>query len=275
MQYRPLEPSRTESILGSLMRRRQLFEFHDFPWYPEVLREAQTEILDLANHYTGFAEAISEPFAETLEETGVRTVLDLCSGAGGPVVQLQRALADQGVDVPKVLLSDRYPNVEVFRRVRAENPGLIDFVPHAVDATKVSPKLDGELITIINALHHFPPEVVWAILGNAVERGASIFVAEAFPRNIFRASAYVPALLHAVPIALVRSRHRRLLKLVAACTVLPFLGAWDWLASALRIHEPRELISTAEELAPHYRWRHGTVPFKPWGRAVYLVGVAS
>jgi hypothetical protein len=189
-------------------------------------------------------------------------------------VQVQRVLAARGARPPKVLLSDRFPNIEALRRARDSMPGLIDFVPRPVDATAVPASLDGDMLTIINALHHFPPEIVWAILGNAVERGASVFVAEAFPRDLLRASAYLPVLLCAIPTALARARSQRLLKAAATATVLLPAGAWDWLASALRIHEPRELIATAEELAPHYQWRHGAVPFGLWGKAVYLTGIA-
>jgi SAM-dependent methyltransferase len=256
------------------MKRRQLIEFHDEPWYPEPLRELQREVLDRANRTTGFNEAMATPLAEVLRDTGARQVLDLCSGAGGPVALVVASLAARGVEPPRVLLSDLFPDVEAWARLRAEHTGWLDFVEYPVDATRIPDDVGGELLTVVNALHHFPPIAVRAVLAEAARRRASIFVAEGFPRSVLRATAYLPSLLAAVPAALHRTRGRRLAKLVLGLTVMPVTGGWDWLASALRIHEPEELIELAREVAPGYRWRHGAVPFPPWGRAVYLAGLA-
>jgi ubiquinone/menaquinone biosynthesis C-methylase UbiE len=260
------------------MRRLQLFEFHDEPWYPEPLRALVREVLDRADRTTGFAGALAEPFAEALRDSGARQVLDLCSGAGGPVVLVAQAMADRGLAPPQVVLSDLYPHVEAWQRLRDRHPGWLDFVESPVDATRLPADTfargRAELVTVINALHHLPEPAVAAMLAEVTRRGASIFVAEGFPRSLARATAYLPALVAAVPAALSRTRSQRLLKLWLAVTVLPVTGGWDWFASALRVHEPAELIEVARTIAPGYRWRHGAAPFPPWGRAVYLVGLA-
>ena len=255
------------------MRRLQLIEFHEEPWYPEAMREIQREILHLANEHTGFAAALSEPFLEVLRETGASTVLDLCSGAGGPIVLVVRSLEAHGVRPPKVLLSDLYPNVEDWRRLRDQHPSWLDFVEEPLDATSIPGTIGGDLVTIVNALHHFPAEGVRGVIEGAVRREASIFIAEGFPRSVLRATAYLPSLLRAIPEALRTTSGRKLEKILLSFSVLPVTGGWDWLASALRIHEPAELVELGRDVAPHYRWRHDFVPFPPWGRAVYAVGV--
>lgn len=256
------------------MRRRQLIEFHEEPWYPEILRELQREILHLANDYTGFAEALSRPFAKVLRESGAQSVLDLCSGAGGPVVLLARSLEQSGETPPRVLLSDLYPHVEDWRALKSHHSAWLDYVEQPVDVTQLPESVEGELVTIVNALHHFPPEMARTIIDEVTGRGSSIFVAEGFPRSVFRATAYLPSLIRAIPVALLTTRHRKLAKLAATVSLLPMTGGWDWFASALRIHEPAELVHTAREIAPHYHWSYGAEPFPPWGRAVYLAGIA-
>jgi hypothetical protein len=254
------------------MKRRQLVELHDLSWYPEPMREIQTEILSLANISTGFVDAIVEPYLELLEESAAARVFDLCSGASGPVVAMQDALVARGFAVPRLTLSDLYPNLEAWERLRAEGRPWLDFAERPVDATKLPRDVEGELITIVNGLHHFPEEVAWTIIGGAVQRRASIFVAEGFPRDLLRATAYLPSLVEAIPRALASTRGRKLAKLAAILTVLPLTGGWDWLVSALRIHEPSELLPVAMKVAPHYRWTQGERSFAGWGRAVYLAG---
>ena len=57
-------------------------------------------------------------------------------------------------------------------------------VPEPVDATNIPPELsDGRARAIINALHHFRPELVQAMLADAVAGGVGIFIAEGFARN--------------------------------------------------------------------------------------------
>lgn len=257
------------------MQRKQLFEFHDFDWYPDSFREIQTEVLNLANLYTGFVDAIVEPYADALDGTGATRVFDLCSGAGGPVVLLQDILGQRRSEIPRVILSDLYPSVEVWQRLQRDGRPWLDFSEAPIDATQLPENLEGDLLTIINGLHHFPEETVWAIIGSAVERGASIFIAEGFPRSVYRASAYIPSLLRALPNALRQTKGQRLSKTAAVFSVLPVFGGWDWLASALRIHEPEELLPVVEKLAPHYEWISGQRPFARWGQAVYLFGTPT
>lgn len=255
------------------MRRRQLIELHDLPWYPDLLREAQVEILDQANHFVGLAKVLADPFSALLDETGAEAVLDLCSGAGGPVIQLGQELEARGRPAPRVILSDLYPKLDAWQDL-SEAHRWVDFSAAPVDATALPDELEGQVVTIINGLHHFPLEQVQKIFGSVIERGASIFVGEGFPRSVLRATAYLPSLALALPTALARTQRRRGAKFAASLTVLPPLGLWDWLVSALRIHEPAELAALGRAMAPDYRWTQGELRLALWGRAGYLSGIA-
>ncbi|MBI4705050.1 MAG: hypothetical protein HY744_28420 [Deltaproteobacteria bacterium] len=78
------------------MKRRQLFEFQDQPWFPDLVREGQVEILSLATRFSGLSAALASAFDRAVQDAGGGPVLDLCSGGGGPVVQLAHELARRG-----------------------------------------------------------------------------------------------------------------------------------------------------------------------------------
>lgn len=261
----------------SLWRRRQLFEFQDQPWFPDVLREGQVEILSLATERSGLAQALAPAFADFVAQAGPGPILDLCSGGGGPVVALLQALANGGHVVPPVVLSDLFPKIDAWRALCARLPaGLdVDFVPRPVDATRLGSDLDARAVTIVNGLHHFPQEKVHAIIAQVAARGAALFVSEGFPRSVLRASALVPALglswLENPFRCAARGPQKALWSF--GLPVLTVTGLWDWLASALRIHEPAELLATARSAAPHHRWSGGEAPFAGWGQAIYLAGL--
>ena len=258
----------------SWWKRRQLFEFQDQRWFPDVIREGQVEILSAATRSSGLARALVPAFAETVEQIRPERILDLCSGAGGPVVALTEALEASGRRAPEVLLSDLYPNLDAWQRLRARTPTRVQLEPRPVDATALPPHLDAELITIVNALHHFPPTTVHAIIEQITSRGAALFAAEGFPRSVLRAAAMLPAL------GLAWARNPWICQrggpTKALCSfavpVLTATGMWDWFASAMRIHEPADLLEAARRAAPSYRWRCGSAPYPPWGKAVYLTG---
>ncbi len=257
------------------MKRRQLFEFQDEPWFPSVAREGLVEILSLGIRYSGLARALAPAFARVVERVDEPRVLDLCSGAGGPVVLLLEALAARGEPLPRVLLSDLYPNVAAWTRLREQWPDHVDFVAEPVDATRIPSELPGGVVTIVNGLHHFPLSVAREVIAEVARRRAALFVAECFPRDLLRGAAFLPAAgLGFLVNPWVCERHG-LLK-AALSVPLPLLaatGLWDWLASVMRIHEPAELAVVAREVAPDYRWETGSAAFAPLGKAVYLVGL--
>src|SRR5205807_30465 len=91
------------------MRRVQLIEIHDQPWFPSFLRDQVTDDLQvLLNVGKPYADIVPQ-LREGIERAGADRVLDLCSGAGGPWPWLAEDLERSGLHVP-VELSDKYPN---------------------------------------------------------------------------------------------------------------------------------------------------------------------
>jgi hypothetical protein len=150
-------------------RRRHLFEFNDSPWVPVALRESIIESLSRTLAWGRILQGLVPPFRDFLARAGVREVLDLCSGAGGPAAVLADELARAGAPPPSFLLTDLQPHPAAWSRLRESRPGVVDFVAEPVDATRIPADLArGRARVIVNALHHFEPDVAGAIL-----RGAS------------------------------------------------------------------------------------------------------
>ena len=264
-------------VISIPMKRLQLFEFHDESWFPNLIREGQIEILSLANRLSGFADALAPVFSQFAAEAGAKTILDLCSGAGGPMVLLLEAMSRNKQPLPRLLLSDLYPNLAAWRAISETCPIQVNYIDHPVDATNVPAEVEADMVTIVNALHHFPMDMVSAIIKDATNRGTAFFMAEAFPRDFFRASAFLPALglsmLKNPWLCERRGLAKALLSIPAP--ILTATGLWDWGVSAIRIHEPEELLPLAREIAPDYYWKFGSAAYRPWGRAVYLHGRAG
>jgi hypothetical protein len=255
-------------------RRLQLFEFNDAPWAPVAVKELIIEALSRTLRWGRVLDPLAEPFRAFLDDTGQNEVLDLCAGAGGPATILAIALERTG-RAPRFLLTDLQPHPEEWARLRSEHPGIVDFVLEPVDATAIPEGLGaGRPRLIINALHHFPPELAGTILRGACAGSPGIFIAEGFVRNPLRFAPFavtgVPALL-ATPLFTPR---RRIEKALLAIPTLA-LAAWDGLVSTLRVYTEEELRAMVAPLGDDYRWTYGNYQFPYGGLGYYFYGARA
>ena len=92
------------------MRRFHLFEFHELPWFPAVWRDLLTDYLSFyASAFKPYA-GVAPLLADALKEAGDSRIVDLCSGAGRPLLSLVPSLRRFGVRDLHVTLTDKYPN---------------------------------------------------------------------------------------------------------------------------------------------------------------------
>src|SRR5260370_17264832 len=87
---------------GSL-RRRQLFEFHECAWFPQSLKNAITEVLRVMCYELRVHDVILPLIEDILNRTKAKQVVDLCSGAGGPIVPIQHRLPKSARPLPAFL----------------------------------------------------------------------------------------------------------------------------------------------------------------------------
>ncbi len=259
------------------MGRIHLFEFTDLPWYPDTFRRIQTDYLQfVATRGSGYKNLIPL-IIKALHQSGTTEIVDLCSGATGPWLNLQPELAQAGCPV-SVRLTDKYPHPEVVQRWTNTSDRSIEYLPEPVDALRVPPHLKG-MRTLFEGFHHFKPEHARAILQDAVLQRMAIGV---FDITLMPPFGYF--LLPLAPLTTLLSyifmtpfiRPHTLARFLWTylIPVVPLATCWDGVISLLRVYSPPELKAlTALIPSEGYAWdvglaSTGTPPFV----YTYLVG---
>lgn len=123
--------------------RLQLFEFEDFSWFPATLRNLMTDFL----RHTTIRLRLHIPIVDLLQEAmraaGTNKLVDLCSGGGGLLVEIQKELAMRAGRQSQVMFTDKYPNVPALEVICAADPQALAFERRLIDATAVPDELDG------------------------------------------------------------------------------------------------------------------------------------
>jgi hypothetical protein len=217
-----------------------LFEFTDQPWCPESVRGLVTDFICSFVAFFGVHRPMTEKLEELLDRTKAERIVDLCSGPGGPLVEIQRELEERGKAVP-VVLSDKFPDAATFERIKARSGDKIAYEPSSVDARAVPDRLGG-LRTLFEGLHHFAPEEASAILEDAARRRAPIAVFEITERSLLGVASTL-AVPFAMPLftPVIRPFKWSRLALTYLVPVASAVVFWDALVSNLRSYSLEEL----------------------------------
>lgn len=241
------------------MRRLQLFEVSDHRWCPESVRATVTDYLQFGVEKWKMDAAIVSLLRRVLEHAGVYQVIDLCSGSGGPWLHIIRDLESEGFPV-KVLLTDKYPNTQAFKNVRAVFGDLFDSSSESIDAAHVPKSLIG-FRTIFSAFHHFHPGVAHAILQDAVncQQGIGIFeITQRTPWAVF--NFFLASLLVPFCVPFIRPFRWSRLVWTYLIPIAPAVILFDSLVSCLRAYSPDELQKLAKGTGANgYTWEVGEV----------------
>ncbi len=254
------------------MHRIQFIELHEQPWFPSSLRDDVTDAMQFGFNLLRAYAPIAPLLQRVIDSTGNdansqpsstrQSIIDMCSGGGGPWLDLARQLhgRDAAGDSAglQVWLTDKYPNLTAFRRTSASSDHLITFYPEPVDAMKVPDSLKG-LRTMFTSFHHFPAEDARAILQNAIDAGESIGIFEATrraPSTVGLIFAGILLLFLHTP----RIRPFRWSRLLwtYVIPVIPLVLLFDGVVSCLRTYRPEELHELVEKLSCcQYQWEIG------------------
>lgn len=263
------------------MQRVHLVELEDLPWFPKPIRDGGTDVLDLLFARMGFYRALVPELVALMDTVGTRRLVDLCSGGGGGAMAMRAHLREQGHEGLEIVLTDRYPNAAAAARVQQLGDPGVRWHPEPVDAFHVPPGLPTGIRTMYGALHHFQPEGVRQLLQAAVDDGVPLaFFDVAAPPALRKVPGVLVPLL-AVPNMLVLFtacvllvpfvRPFRLTRALLTYPVpaIPFLFAWDGMASGLRAYTPEELLALAHAVrgSDGYTWKATR-----GGRALCLIG---
>lgn len=250
------------------MRRLQFIEIHEQQWCPSALRDGVTDALQFGVNLSGLYGTVAPLLQRALDSTGNgasgdqsevgRSVVDMCSGGGGPWAKLSRTLESPGI---RVWLTDKYPNTPALEAVSAASEDRIAFYPGSVDAMKVPAELKG-MRTMFTSFHHFSPKDACAILRNAVEAGEGIGIFEISqrtPATMGIVFAYV-FLLSVCSVWIRPFRWSRLLW-TYLIPIIPLVLTFDGVVSCLRTYRPVELREMVGGLGSEdqYQWETGVL----------------
>jgi hypothetical protein len=239
------------------MRRVHLFEFHDHAWFPATFRNALTEWLRVLWEHADASQALAPILRTLLHESGAAQVVDLCSGAGGPLIGIQHELEDSGGNAPrfKTIVTDKFPNTDKLKDVQRKSGGRIEARLTSVDATSVPRDMNG-FRTLFNSFHHFPPAQACQILRDAYEARQPIGVFEIPNRKLVGIAFSFFASFVSVLLWMPRMRPKKLSwwLFTYLVPIIPFTAAWDGWVSHLRAYTPQELLQMTRDFSDSYGW---------------------
>jgi hypothetical protein len=256
------------------MGRVHLFEFGDQKWCPHAVRETTTDFLTGLYKLLNIYEPAYKKVEEVLDKTKVTSIVDCCSGSGGPIRYLRDYLDKAGKKSTVITLTDKYPNIKALSKLEAMYPGSIFAKKEAVEANKMPSSLKG-MRTFFSSFHHFSPTQAKQILQDAVDHNAPIGIFECtqrHPRDFIRVLLSPLYVLCLTPFTKKLTLRKFLLTYILPVASLVY--AWDYFVSALRTYSTKELTTLINQIdAPGYTWETG----KLWSDKAkcyvpYLVG---
>jgi len=255
------------------MKRLHLFEFEDFPWFPETLRNGITDYLSfVANKYDVY-KPIIPIIQKGMKASGTKKIIDIASGGGGGVKLIQKHLKNDGLKI-NIVLTDLYPNLGAYEKLREESGGEITYVEETIDATEIPEHLNGFRMQLLS-FHHFQPHMCKKILDNAVKNNVPIGIFELYERDLKNLISVILVPFYVLYLTLLMRPVKPLTLLFTYLVpILPVIIFWDGMVSVLRSYTTGELLAMAPSIdGDGYIWEAGKVSGASGDEITYLLGI--
>jgi len=256
-----------------ILPRLHLFEWEDQDFCPRFIRDALTNYLNCVWCVGQFYRGTLPVIRKGLQGMTQHRVVDLCSGGGGAIPEISKALSE---DFPEhtFVLSDYFPNQSAFEQIAIDSKGRIDYLSTSVDARTFQDQ-SAKMYTMFLALHHFTPEDVTEILRTRTGNGDVIAIFEIQQRTIwdlFLMLAHIPLSWLVMPF--LRPTALQLI-FTYLIPVIPLLIVWDGMVSTLRTYSKDEIVGMLDESQQSsYTWEFGRV-FHPLHSVSYCLGMPN
>jgi hypothetical protein len=254
------------------MRRLDILELHESPWFPQGLRDLVTDSLQFVLNAIRFYDPVSERLRAAVNSAGAERVIDLCSGGAGPWLWLHSVVRVGAARDLQVVLTDKYPNLDAFESARRASGGAISYSAEPVEAAHIPPQLSG-FRTVFSSLHHFSPAEIVAMLQDAANQRQGFGAFEGAQRRAKTIAGIVLMPIGAV-IAAPFVRPFRFSRLFWSwiVPVIPLVLYVDGVLSCLRAYSPAEMMAMCKRVAaPGYVWDAGDASGR-LARVTYLLG---
>lgn len=260
------------------MKRIQLFEFEDFGWFPDFLRVCMTRYVALIHRLLGTRKDLLALLGRALGRSKAARIVDLCSGSGGPMIDVATDLRATGAhDGLELVLTDLYPNQEAAARINGGADKGVRYLTEPVNAASLGSEQSG-VRTMMCSLHHMPPGVARAIFADAQESGAPFCAYEISDNSIPIPIAALALPFNIVMVLLLTPMIRPMtwqqIVFTYLIPVLPLLTGWDGAVSNLRtytVDDTKELLRGLD--GPGYEWEVGTLGDKM--KRLYVLGLPA
>jgi len=259
------------------MKRRQLFEFEDLPWFPHWIRKCMTRYIVAMHRLLGTSKTLAKLVAQALEHSTTHRVIDLCSGSGGPMLEVADILRQHyGYPDLQLTLSDLYPNQEAAHQLNQNEDEKTSYLTTPVNAADLDKELAG-VRTMVCSLHHMRPEVAKSILRNAQQSQQPICIYEisdnSVPRGVRWLALPITFIMVLFDTPLIRPLTWQQLVFTYLIPILPLAIAWDGAVSNIRTYTLSDLDTLLSDLqSDAYAWEKGTLKGKG-GDKLYLLGL--
>ncbi len=259
------------------MKRIHLFEFEDFKWFPSWLRDCMTNYIVAFHKILATHEQLAGIINKGLKHSKKKHVLDMCSGSGGPMLDVKQVLKDKhNIDV-KFSFSDLYPHKKFANKINAKNDPSLTYLTGSVNATKVDKKING-LRTMICSMHHMKPDIAKGILKDAKDDNQPICIYEisdnGFPIFLWWIAIPFGFIMTFLFTPLVRPFTWQQFTFTYLIPILPLMIAWDGAVSNARTYTINDMKILLEGLEDdtNYKWEMDSLKGKG-GNKLYLLGL--
>jgi len=245
------------------MKRKELFEFEDLDWLPNVVRYGITNLIIVFHRLMGTAQVISRLIVQVREQHHFTQITDLGSGAGGPMPEVIRILnADHKTDKLTLLLSDLYPSPKVIAKTNNKGLKNVKYSTSSIDAREIGIAPKG-LKTMIASFHHMNPSTAKSILLSAQENREPLLIYEVAKNNIpfvvwlvlLPLSLLILIIMSLVMTPFVRPLSIGQIVFTYIIPIIPLIYAWDGQASLMRTYTFEGIRSLLDgEEQSDYHW---------------------
>ena len=243
--------------------RFRLFEFNECSWIPSMLREYATDFLSSLWCFDGFGTtkpAITpaiELMEKSIKKTKATKIVDLACGSGKASYHILLHLKKKGFRNLKLVLSDLFPNIEIFRNLSAQNKD-VEYEEKPVDA------MNCELIgfrTFFASFHHFNTHQATKIIKDAVDKQVGIGIFEMTYKGLWNLILLIGLaplwILLLTPIIRPVKASRILFTYIIP--VIPLMLWWDGFVSVIRTYTEKELERIIKQADPDNTFEWHTI----------------